>query len=221
MTLTQPHGLKWPVIMDATVRQIDGYRFIYYLPWTENRVLVEDTRYTTKKEINVQEWTREVESLIHAQDWNIQKIERVETGSLLIPFTSIPHHLSDSKVVDLSGIFHDVTGYSFPACLRVCHLMSGQGAVELSLFQNALASYIEKNKFSRSFYRLLNRLLFFAAAEEKRYKMLQHFYRLSESSIKRFYSGETSFFDMVKVFFGRPPVSVLKALKVMLEGEKQ
>ncbi|MFN7177847.1 MAG: lycopene cyclase family protein, partial [Thermaurantiacus sp.] len=41
-----PHGQTHPVIMDATVPQLDGYRFIYLLPFTDRRILIEDTRYS-------------------------------------------------------------------------------------------------------------------------------------------------------------------------------
>ena len=30
--LAAPHGLARPIIMDATVSQLDGYRFLYVLP---------------------------------------------------------------------------------------------------------------------------------------------------------------------------------------------
>ena len=40
------HGLDAPIIMDATVDQSDGYRFVYSLPFSADRLLVEDTYYT-------------------------------------------------------------------------------------------------------------------------------------------------------------------------------
>src|SRR5690606_18339517 len=42
----EPHGLKRPVVMDATVDQTDGYRFVYCLPFSDTRMLVEDTYYS-------------------------------------------------------------------------------------------------------------------------------------------------------------------------------
>ncbi len=44
--LTAPHGLTRPIIMDATVSQEDGYRFVYVLPLDATRLLIEDTRYS-------------------------------------------------------------------------------------------------------------------------------------------------------------------------------
>jgi lycopene beta-cyclase len=43
--LAQPHGLTAPVIMDATVAQDGGYRFVYLLPFTPDTLLIEDTHY--------------------------------------------------------------------------------------------------------------------------------------------------------------------------------
>src|SRR5512139_1189511 len=40
---TAGHGVQRPVIMDATVEQHDGYRFLYFLPLTTSRLLIEDT----------------------------------------------------------------------------------------------------------------------------------------------------------------------------------
>ena len=49
------HGLAAPIIMDATVDQADGYRFVYSLPFTPDRLLVEDTYYTEGPELDVAE----------------------------------------------------------------------------------------------------------------------------------------------------------------------
>ena len=42
--LAAEHGLDAPIIMDATVDQLEGYRFLYVLPWDARVLLIEDTR---------------------------------------------------------------------------------------------------------------------------------------------------------------------------------
>ena len=42
----RPHGMSLPIIMDATVEQVDGYRFIYQLPVSPTDLLIEDTYYS-------------------------------------------------------------------------------------------------------------------------------------------------------------------------------
>ncbi|MEL6875837.1 MAG: lycopene beta-cyclase CrtY, partial [Pseudomonadota bacterium] len=51
LKLREPHGLDRPVIMDATVDQLDGYRFVYCLPFGKKQVFVEDTYYADTKTI--------------------------------------------------------------------------------------------------------------------------------------------------------------------------
>ena len=47
LRLAAPHGLTRPIVMDACVDQTDGYRFVYCLPFSEDRLLIEDTYYST------------------------------------------------------------------------------------------------------------------------------------------------------------------------------
>ena len=212
--LSQPHGLSRPIIMDASVEQLSGFRFIYYLPWSPTRLLVEDTRYMDVRDIPVGDWKRGVEELIHKKGWSISSIKRVEVGSLPIPFCS-PRKI-ERNTLSLSGIFHDVTGYSTADAFRVCSALTSVKEVSYFEYQQTLDRYLEKQEKRRKFYRLLNRLMFKASDSKDRYKMLQHFYHLPQGLIERFYSGESSLWDRVRLFLGKPPVSVFRALKVIL-----
>ena len=55
LQLDAPHGLTRPIVMDATVDQIDGYRFVYVLPFDERSLFVEDTYYSDTPDLNVAE----------------------------------------------------------------------------------------------------------------------------------------------------------------------
>ena len=54
-------------------------------------------------------------------------------------------------------------------------------------------------------------MLYRAAEPGERYRVLQHFYRLPEPLIARFYAGRVTWADRVRVLSGRPPVPVGKA----------
>src|SRR4029453_19627353 len=45
--LAAPHGLDRPIVMDACVDQTEGYRFVYCLPFAEDRLLIEEPYYLT------------------------------------------------------------------------------------------------------------------------------------------------------------------------------
>jgi len=69
------------------------------------------------------------------------------------------------------------------------------------------------------FLRLLNRMLFRAAKPENRYKVLQRFYGLSEPLIERFYAGQYTRKDQLRILAGKPPVPIHKALKNFKEAD--
>jgi len=48
--------------------------------------------------------------------------------------------------------------------------------------------------------------------------VLQHFYRLPEATIGRFYAGRLNTWDAVRILTGAPPVPVTRALKAMPSG---
>jgi lycopene beta-cyclase len=54
--------------------------------------------------------------------------------------------------------------------------------------------------------------MFRAGSPDQRYRVMQRFYRLPEELIGRFYAGEPSWADSVRLLAGRPPVPVGQAL---------
>ena len=114
-----------------------------------------------------------------------------------------------------AALFHPVTGYSFPEAVRTAdHIarlprMSGYAA-------NALAIHAHRHWHTGSYYRLLNRMMFRAARPEERYRVLQHFYRLPEPLVTRFYAATSTHGDKLRILSGKPPVPVHRALAVLV-----
>ena len=83
------------------------------------------------------------------------------------------------------------------------------------------AAIIEMSKTAwkaRGFYRLLNRMLFRAAAPGQRYKVLERFYRLPAPLIERFYAGDATLGDKMRILSGKPPVPIGRALGCLSEA---
>ena len=80
--LEQPHGLTHPIIMDATVEQKDGYRFVYCLPFTPTSMFVEDTYYSDKPDLDRRRIAQRIGEYVDAQGWTISRTLREETGVL-------------------------------------------------------------------------------------------------------------------------------------------
>jgi lycopene beta-cyclase len=217
----EPHGLKHPIIMDATVEQLGGYRFVYCLPFTEHEILVEDTYYTDGAELSENEVAARVDDYMNAKGWGDHELLRQEKG--VLPITLAIHYpatASDQETLKAEtqigirgGYYHAVTGYSLPDALREANWI----ADEMKLGQvNSVAEFlcysVDEHFQSERFLRLLNRMLFRACEPDQRYKVLQRFYGLNQGLIERFYAGQLTWRDKARILIGKPPVPVHKAL---------
>lgn len=216
----KPHGVKVPVIMDASVEQLEGYRFFYVLPLSEKRLFVEDTRYSDSAEIDEAAFVSEIQK--YTAKFSLVGATEVYREKAALP---IPHYLPQrekplEKRIALgagSGFFHPVTGYSFP------QLFSSLEVLDLALQEKrdlkaALEDWIFSFRKKTRLYYFLNRLLFLAAQPEERLRIFQRFYGLEAGLIQRFYALQLGWRDWTSIFMGKAPVSIRKALEVSLKG---
>jgi lycopene beta-cyclase len=217
------HGSQRPVIMDATVDQEDGYRFIYTLPFSATELLIEDTYYSEKSDLDLPLLRERIESYRLQKAWHPGEMIVEETGVLPVALGGDIGCLwatKDAPVARLGlrgGFFHPTTGYSLPDAVRNAALLAAQPDLSTAALHwlyrgRALSLWKE-----REFYRMLNRMLFRAAAPADRYRVLEHFYRLPDDVIGRFYAGHSTGLDKLRILSGRPPVPVGRALGAMRE----
>lgn len=211
-------------IMDAQVPQIDGYRFLYVLPLATDRVLVEDTYYSDEPALDVAAVSARVRAAALAQGLAGAEL-RQESGSLPICIDGDPARFWPigepvARLGIKGGFFHATTGYSFGLALRIalalgqCRDLSGPALAAWTRVQ--FVAHWQQS----SYYRLLNRLLFRAAAPDLRYRIFERFYTLPEPLISRFYSGDLTQWDQARILIGRPPVPIGAALRVMRPSAK-
>ncbi|WP_263263402.1 lycopene beta-cyclase CrtY [Pseudomonas sp. RIT-PI-S] len=220
--LAQPHGLTLPTVMDATVAQHDGYRFVYVLPLAPDRLLIEDTYYRESPTLDPFLVRERINAYAQAHGWQVERILREEQGSLPIILAGrFEAFYADGQGVPRSGLrgglFHPVTGYSLPEAVRLADLLASTtdlsaDALQVLLYRHRLGLWRHQRYF-----RLLNRMLFLAAAPPQRWKVLERFHRLPPGLIQRFYAGAPSATDKLRLLLGKPPVPVLPALKAMLD----
>ncbi len=218
--LAQPHGLTSPILMDATVEQHDGYRFVYVLPLTPKMLLIEDTYYADGPELDTAVLTSRINAYAHAKGWHVTDVKRKEAGVLPIVLSgkikALQANHGAAPVVGLaSGLFHPTTGYSLPDAVRTAQWIAGQDDLRSHTITKKLQHRAAKAWRDRHFYRLLNRLLFVSASGNERRTILEHFYRLPEPLIQRFYAGASTPVDMLRVLTGRPPIPISRALKAV------
>lgn len=224
LALEEDHDLDGPILMDATVPQVDGFRFVYTLPFARRRLLVEDTRYADGPGLDRCEIRREIEAYSRDQGWRVAGVEGEEVGALPIVLSGDIEAFWDEAGpgVARSGmraaLFHPTTGYSLPEAVRLADAIVASPDLG-SPALHALTRRRSREAWRRGrFFRLLNRMLYRAAEPEKRYRVLERFYRLPEPLIARFYAGRVTWRDQVRVLSGRPPVPVGRALEAMLSG---
>ena len=221
LELARPHGLVHPVIMDATVDQQDGYRFVYLLPFAPRRVLVEDTYYTDAPQLDRARIEARIHAYVRAMGWEPARTLRTEEGVLPIALGGdIGRHLDAfpggvAPIGLAAALFHPLTGYSFPDAVDTALLVAGLPDLSGPALAAALRAHAVRRWHERGFYRLLARMLFRAAAPDQRWRVLQRFYGLDAGLVARFFAGHSSPADKLRLVAGRPPVPLGRALAVL------
>jgi lycopene beta-cyclase len=209
--------LELPLLMDATVAQEDGFRFMYTLPFGRRRLLIEDTRYSDTPSLDRQPMREAIRDYAVERGWRIAEVLREEEGALPVVLGGdLDGYWAAAPGVPRSGVraglFHYTTGYSLPEAVR----LADDVARLPELTSEALYGWIRARSYALwrrgRFFRLLNRMLFLAGPAAERYRVLQHFYRLPADLIGRFYAGTPTLADRCRILSGRPPVPVGRAL---------
>ncbi|MCQ4306950.1 lycopene beta-cyclase CrtY [Pseudomonas stutzeri] len=223
LRLQQPHGLQAPIIMDASVAQQDGYRFVYVLPFSADTLLIEDTYYADGDAVALDTLRNNIERYASAQGWAVAEVLREEQGVLPIVLSGdLPAFWDEARGVPQSGLsaalFHPTTGYSLPDAVRLAdHLLALDRWDAAGLFA-AIRAYSLAQWRQRGFFRLLNRMLFMAGPADRRWAVMQRFYRLREPLIQRFYAANLTTWDRLRIVSGKPPVPVGEALRALAAG---
>ncbi len=217
-----PHGVECPVIMDATVSQADGYRFIYLLPFDETTLLIEDTRYSDGAELSDQELASAIDDYAASHGWVIEKTIRTERGVLPIMMAGDLDRFwpPDDPVARAglrAGLFHPTTGYSLPQAMALADAIAANWPMDGQTLAAFTRSFTAAFWTRTRFFRLLNRMLFRAGRPDQRYRVLERFYGLSEDIITNFYAAKLTLAQKSRILIGKPPVPVTEAIPLVRE----
>ena len=212
------HNLTGPILMDATVTQLEGYRFLYVLPLGSRRLLVEDTRYSRNAAIDQTQLRQDIESYCEASGWAVSKVCREEVGCLPIPLKAAPFPVfgETPSIGVRAGLFHPVTGYSWAESLRFAVWLSQQKLSDPVATKKAIQRYSKDHWQKGSFLRRLNNMMFYAGDPQNRFRIMEHFYRHPGDTIDRFYANIPQFSDKLRMVSGKPPVPVWDGLKAFV-----
>lgn len=218
--LAGSHDVERPVVMDATVKQIDGYRFIYVMPFADDRLFFEDTYYSDSPRLNVRAVSHRLDRYAQEKGWTGETV-REEQGVLPVAIGGDFDAYWRSgggrtpKAGMRAGLFHPTTGYSLPDAVRLATTLAARRDFTGSDLHDATYDYAKARWEERRFYRMLDAMLFRAAEPQARYRVLERFYRLDRRLIGRFYAGKSTMKDKARILIGKPPVPMGRAISAI------
>ena len=207
-----PHRVGRPVIMDATVPQEGGYRFVYVLPLGADELFVEDTYYQDAPVLDRSALSRRLDEYCSRHGWTGELLGS-EAGVLpVVTGGDFRRWQAERRIEGVAragahaGFLHPLTGYTLPFAVETALAV----AREADLPGDQLAAMLEargRAHWKRTrFYRRLGAMLLGAARPEERRRVFERFYRLDCGLIERFYAARSTRADRLRVLCGRPPV---------------
>jgi lycopene beta-cyclase len=206
--------------MDATVAQLDGYRFVYCLPLGATRMFVEDTYYSDTPDLDRDTLADRIHAYAATRGWQVEQAAGEEQGVLPVAMGGDfeRYWRSTGRVAKAgmrAGLFHPTTGYSLPDAVRTASTIAARRDFAGDALHDATHDAAKASWDARGFYRMLDTMLFKAAEPAERYRVLERFYRLSPRLIGRFYAGQSTMIDKARVLIGKPPVPVSRAVRAL------
>jgi len=206
LALAEPHGLDRPVLMDAELDQTHGFRFMYVLPLTAQRLLLEDTYFHQSPDLDVEGIRAEIMVYAERKGYKIASLVREEQGVLPMTWSgSLPEQRPPGAIAAgfQGGWFHPATGYSLPIAARVADHVAARSPEEAAKL--GLDELVPRQRSQSRFCHLLNRLLFRWYAPRSRTHIFERFYRLPLKTVERFYALRLTWADRFRLLVGNPP----------------
>lgn len=222
--LSRDSALREPLLMDMSVPQHEGFRFVYVLPFSARRMLVEDTVYANDAGLDQAAFRARVLAYLAAHGHVPAAVLREEAGVLPLPWGRAAMADDPARAVGSGaalavgyrgGWFHPVTGYSLPVAVRLALALADAADGGPHAMLVAAAEAWRRHAEEARFCRFLSQLMFTAVAPSERWRLLARFYALPLSTIQRFYALRMTAADRWRLLAGWPPpgVSLSAALR--------
>jgi len=218
---SEPHRDDRPVIMDAEVDQLGGFRFVYVLPLASDELFVEDTYYQDGPLLDRSALSRRLDEYCRAQGLGGELLGS-ETGVLPVvtggDFAAFQraHRVEGVAVAGARGGFvHPLTSYTLPFAVETALAIAADADLPGDQLAAMLAARARRHWQATRFYRRLGAMLFGGARPEERRHVFARFYRLDQRLIERFYAGRSTFTDRARILCGKPPVPLNRALAAL------
>ena len=204
LLLEADHEITTPILMDARVEQIEGFRFMYVLPFGPRRLFVEDTYFTESPLLDVPKLEERIRRYCEGLGLRIAGVGRRESGVLPMPWRAQPQASESAICLGVRGNwYHPATAYSVPCAIRTALAVASAKGRDALLKE--LATLRKNHQQQAKFARILNLMLFRCFEPGQRFHVFERFYRLPEETVRRFYALDMTIADRVRILSGRPP----------------
>ncbi|MEM6857996.1 MAG: lycopene beta-cyclase CrtY [Pseudomonadota bacterium] len=233
MRLEEPHGEERPMIMDADLEQLapygngGAYRFVYVLPLSAHDVFIEDTYYADDPKLDRAALSGRIDQYARDKGWLNGTPVGHETGVLPVltggDFGAYQDEMRIPGVAAIGargGFIHPLTSYTMPIAMGNALAIADEADLSAPQMAALLEARARRHWQSTGYYRLLTRFLFSACDPDKRFVILQRFYGLRQRLIERFYAARSPLRDRARVLWGKPPVSIPRAIGAMFKPGK-
>ena len=223
----EPHGVSRPTIMDAQVDQLaphgngGAYRFVYVLPLGAHDLFIEDTYYADAPQLDRSLLSARIDGYQRQMGWSGEPVG-FETGVLPVitggDFAAFQKEQGTHGVAlagARGGFVHPLTSYTLPIAVDTALAVARDADLPGQQMAAKLHARARRHWKATRHYRMLGTMLFRGARPQERYKVFEHFYRLPDPMIERFYTGRSTFMDKARVLMGKPPIPVLRGVSAL------
>lgn len=197
LKLVHPHRLTVPVTMDATVPQINGFRYVQALPLTEDTLVVKDVRFSSDPQLYHEDLEPELLRELHQRRWVVGDILERETQFRKIPRES-GENFCEGRIIRLDSFVHDITGDALPDAVRLIDRMV-KTSFRLGELKDVMKSYNQERKTRKKLLRFMNRMLYQAKTPcRERYQFFESLHSMPLPVRERFYKGDMEVFDIIR-----------------------
>ncbi|KAA6182405.1 lycopene beta-cyclase CrtY [Thiohalocapsa marina] len=203
--LRAPTGLQAPILMDSRCDQRDGFRFHYVLPFSEDRVLIEETYFSNEPDLDVAAISDDILADAGRLGLEVAEVLRTEVGVLPMPARSHfrPRGASPIQAGYAGGWFNPGTGYSLAAAARLAEHVSRVPLAEV--FGAEWRRLTRELRVQAFFLAFLNLLMFRFFHDDKRRRLMERFYMVSDPVIHRFFAMRSTLVDMWRIMYVGAP----------------
>lgn len=211
-----PHGLTRPLVMDSTVPQVDGFRFVQALPVGPRRLLLEHAHHGERDACSDAASRGALLDYVAAQGWRIANVVGEHAGTLPIALDGdaarfLGRRDGVARVGLRGAMFHPGSGLTLPDAAQVAAVVAADPLDDGPRLAARLRASSIATWRRRAFIRFLNRLLF-GATPDQRHRAMQRIHRLDAALVARFHAADLRYVDRLRLLTGRPRVSLAHAL---------